>query len=65
MNVSIITGAALADALGAPNPPVLLDIRDPVEAERGHIPGATNLPRRRIEFRIGELVRDRSTPIVV
>jgi len=65
MNVSTITGTALADALGAPNAPVLLDIRDPVEAERGHIPGATNLPRRRIEFRIGELVRDRSTPIVV
>ena len=40
-----------------------LDIRDPVEFERGHIPGATSLPRRRIEFRIAELVPDRATPI--
>jgi rhodanese-related sulfurtransferase len=60
-----IGAGPLAAALGSATPPVLLDIRDPVEAERGHIPGATNLPRRRIEFRIGELVRDAATPIVV
>ena len=33
--------------------------------KRGHIPGATILPRRRIEFRIEALVRDRLTPLVV
>lgn len=43
----------------------LFDIRDPVEYERGHIPGASTLPRRRIEFRIAELVPDRDTPILV
>ena len=65
MSTRAIGPAPLAVALGSATPPVLLDIRDPVEAERGHIPGATNLPRRRIEFRIGELVRDAATPIVV
>ena len=43
----------------------LLDIRDPVEMERGHVFGATSLPRRRIESHIGLLVRDRGTPIVL
>ena len=43
----------------------LFDVREPVEAERGHIPGATSLPRRRIELRIEALVRDRATPIVL
>ena len=42
----------------------LFDVRDPMEAERGHIPGATNLPRRSIELRIGLLVRNTGTPIV-
>lgn len=55
----------LAASLASPTPPVVLDIRDPVEAEREHIPGVTNLPRRRIEFRIGELVRDPATPVVL
>lgn len=43
----------------------LLDIRDPCEAERGHIFGMTNLPRNRIEQRISNLVMNLSTPIVV
>jgi rhodanese-related sulfurtransferase len=60
-----LSAGALAAALETQNPPVLLDIRDPVEAERGHIAGATSLPRRRLEFRIGELVRDPATSIAV
>ena len=55
----------LVAALAQPRPPVLLDVRDLVESERGHLPGATVVPRRRLEFRIGALVRDRATPIVV
>ncbi|MFG1465155.1 rhodanese-like domain-containing protein [Xanthobacter sp. DSM 24535] len=43
----------------------LLDVREAGEAERGHIPGATALPRRLIEFRIASLVPDRATPVVV
>lgn len=43
----------------------LLDIREAGEAEEGHVPDATFLPRRVIEFRIDELVSARTTPIVV
>jgi rhodanese-related sulfurtransferase len=43
----------------------LFDIREAGEAEREHIPGATALPRRLIEFRIDGLISARDTPIVV
>ena len=43
----------------------LLDIREKGEAADGHIFGATNLPRRLIEYRIAELVPDRSTRIFI
>jgi rhodanese-related sulfurtransferase len=43
----------------------LLDVREAGEAERAHIPGATFLPRRRLEFRIAGLVPAPATPIVV
>ncbi len=59
-----ITIDELVAALAAEPAPVLLDVRDLVESERGHVPGATILPRRRIEFRIEALVRDRATPLV-
>jgi len=55
----------LVAALATELPPVVLDVRDLVESERGHMPGAAILPRRRIEFRIESLVRDRATPLVV
>ncbi len=55
---------SLVAALASGRPPVLLDVRDLIESERGHIPGAAVLPRRRIEFRIDALVRDRATPLV-
>jgi len=43
----------------------LFDVRDPVEAARGHIVGMTNLPRGRLEARIRDLVRDPRTPIAL
>ena len=55
---------ALAAALAGEAPPVVLDVRDLIESERGRLPGAAVLPRRRIEFRIDALVRDRATPLV-
>jgi len=65
MSVGLFPIDQLVAALAADRPPVLLDVRDLVESEDGHLPGATLLPRRRIEFRIDALVRDRATPIVV
>lgn len=43
----------------------LFDIREKGEAADGHIFGATNLPRRLIEYRIAELVPARSTRIFI
>jgi rhodanese-related sulfurtransferase len=43
----------------------LFDVREPAQAHRGHIFGATFLPRRLIEQRVGTLVPDRSTTIVL
>jgi rhodanese-related sulfurtransferase len=65
MTIGLLAIDQLVAALAAPRAPVLLDVRDLVESEGGHLPGATVLPRRRIEFRIDALVRDRLTPIVV
>ena len=65
MNPHGISATQLLAAREPPGTVALFDIRDPVEAERCHIAGATNLPRRRIEFRVGDLVRNPATPIVV
>ena len=64
MTARRITIDDLIAALAAEPPPVVFDVRDLIESERGHIPGAAVLPRRRIEFRIEALVRDRATPLV-
>lgn len=43
----------------------LFDVRELGEAQKGHIPGATFLPRRMIELRLGELLSAPKTRIVV
>lgn len=43
----------------------LFDVREAGEADRGHIFGATFLPRRQLELRIGDLVPARATTVVV
>lgn len=60
-----IDAASLSDMLATPSMLALIDVRDPVEVDRGHIFGMTNLPRPRIEYRIMRLVRDADTAIVV
>ena len=43
---------------------IVLDVREKVEWDAGHIPQATFLPRGRLEGRVEELVPDKTTPIV-
>ena len=43
----------------------LFDVREAGEAHRGHLFGATFLPRRQLEMRIAELVPRIDTPVVV
>ena len=60
----LVTIDQLVAAMASEHVPAVLDVRDLIESERGHIPGAAILPRRRIEFRMESLVRDRATPLI-
>jgi rhodanese-related sulfurtransferase len=60
-----ISCAALKQLMDDAESYALLDIREPGEYDSAHIPGATSLPRRDIEFRIAQLVPVRSTGIVL
>ena len=46
----------------APGDFTLLDVREPAEYEKGHLPGAVHIPLSRLADRLGEL--DRSKPLV-
>jgi molybdopterin/thiamine biosynthesis adenylyltransferase/rhodanese-related sulfurtransferase len=51
--------------LQAPQPPLVIDVRELDEYEQGIIPGAVHVPRGMLESRIEGLVPDRSTPLVL
>ena len=50
-----IEAAALADELASDAPPLLLDVREPWEADIATIPGSTLIPLGELAERIGEL----------
>src|SRR5438067_9840710 len=52
MSAGLLAIDELVAALADTRPPALLDVRDLVDSEGGHLPGATLVPRRRLEFRI-------------
>jgi molybdopterin/thiamine biosynthesis adenylyltransferase/rhodanese-related sulfurtransferase len=58
-----ITPEELRDRLVGPTPPVLLDIREPWEAELVQIPGSVFIPMGHIPERIGELDSDAETVV--
>lgn len=62
---TIDTPALAALLAERPRRIALFDIREAGEAEAGHIPFATFLPRRLIEIRIAELVPSGRTPVVI
>lgn len=57
--------AVLADASESARPPVLLDVRQPLDYTNGHLPSATLVPRRVLEFRLPNLLPCQATPLVV
>ena len=61
----LIPVSVLATLLQSPGEWALFDVREAAEIHGGHIPSATPLPRRMIELQIGQLVQNRSTPVVV
>ncbi|MBL8049155.1 MAG: sulfurtransferase [Chthonomonas sp.] len=45
----------LSAEMAGPNPPRLIDVREPSETERGMLPGAEAIPLGQIADRLGEL----------
>ncbi|WP_373086624.1 rhodanese-like domain-containing protein [Sneathiella sp.] len=43
----------------------LFDVREPGESQNGHIPSATFLPRRMLEYRLPELLSTKATPVIL
>ena len=58
-----ITARAVAERLGEPEPPEILDVRTEQEWSRGHIEGSRNLPLNQLAARAAELPSSR--PLVV
>jgi len=52
-----------ARLLASPNPPLLLDVREPWEVETAAVAGAVCIPMGQVPTRLAELDRDR--PVVV
>ena len=44
---------------------VILDVREPNEFKRGHIPKAINIPRGLLEFQVSKKIPNRDTHIIV
>ena len=55
----------LAKRLTAGEKVVVIDVRDPDEFRDGHLEAATNVSRDFLEFRVGSVVSDSSTPVVL
>ncbi len=60
-----ITPQALDGLLRGDTQFALIDVREPGEYNSAHIPGASLMPRRELEFRIGDAVPHKATPVVV
>lgn len=60
VEVSVERAKEMHDAGGI----LFLDCREPEEYAVGHIPGAINIPRGLLEFKIAKRIPDKATPIV-
>ena len=49
---------------GAPRDAVVIDVREPMEFVRGHVPGALPMPMSQLASRLGELDRSRRTFVI-
>lgn len=65
MGAPEIDGAGLAALIAAPQPPLLLDVREPEEFSLGVLEGALLLPMGRLPAEAGEALPDKGRPVVV
>jgi rhodanese-related sulfurtransferase len=60
-----ISPSALLDRLDDVDAPLVLDVRTPGEYERGHVPGAVNIPYQQVGVRLAELGEINGRDVVV
>lgn len=60
-----ISQSELADRIGTPTVPLIIDVRTRTEFDSGHIPGAVNIPHSELPRRLGELQIESDQEIVV
>lgn len=61
VTISIADAKAMFDKGGV----IFLDVREPKEYKKGHIPGALSIPRGLLEFKISKEFPDKNASIVV
>ena len=61
----MMTAAALKSLLDTLAACALIDVREPGEYNDAHIPGASLVPRRQLEFRMARLVPWNGTQVIV
>lgn len=60
-----ISQAELVQRIGTDHPHLVLDVRNPGEYKKGHIPGAINIPHNRLDSRLVEIGAHRNKEIVL
>ena len=63
--IRMVTAAEVKEALDKKEQAVFLDVRDPGEFAGGHLPGAINVSRGTLEFKIWDKVPDQNAKIYV
>lgn len=63
--IKIVDAAAVKKAIDTKEKAVILDVRDPNEFSAGHLPGAKNVSRGTLEFRVFGQLTDQDAKIYV
>lgn len=63
--VKKVTAADVKDAIDKKEKAVILDVRDPGEYTAGHLPGAINVSRGKLEFTVWDNIPDKDAKIYV
>ena len=63
--VKEITVEAAKAQIDSGNPLVILDVREPSEFKKGHLPKAINIPRGLLEFQVNKKIPDLGANIIV
>ncbi len=63
--IRMVTAAEVKEVLDKKEQAVFLDVRDPWEFASGHLPGAINVSRGTLEFKIWDKVPDQNAKIYV